>query len=87
MNQKNELVVIMCPPYSEYKEPPKDHSHSELFDCPKCKQKMWLSEKKKGVLMFSSCLGKDILLGCYECIKKYAEENVEQFLNTKRVDL
>jgi len=68
-----DLAIIICPPYPEYKEAPKDQSHSELRDCPKCKEKMWLSEKKKGVLMFASCLGKDIFLSCYDCFKKHAE--------------
>ena len=86
----NEAVVIMCPPYPEYKEPPADHSHSELFDCPKCKGQMWLSEKKKGYIMFSACLKKDIILRCYKCIEKMMREE-EDLLNPGgeiiRVDL
>lgn len=41
-------MVGMGPPLSDYEKPPEDQSHSELFDCPKCNEKMWLSEKKKG---------------------------------------
>ncbi len=40
---------------------------------------MWLSDKKKGHLLFSSCIGKDILLACYDCIKKMAKEEAEFF--------
>ena len=82
-----ECTVIICPPYPEYKEAPTDQSHSELFDCPKCDQKMWLSEKKKGILMFASCIKQDILLACYDCIKKMAKEQPEFFVNSERVDL
>lgn len=82
-----DLVIVMCPPLSSYPEAPKDQSHSELFDCPKCKQKMWLSEKKKGVLMFASCVGKAILLGCYGCIKEKVESESSLFLDSKKVDL
>jgi len=84
---KNDLVIVMCPPYSDYPEAPKDQSHSELFDCPKCKKKMWLSEKKKGLLMFSSCLNKEILLACYHCITKIVEQDPSIFMDSKRVDL
>ena len=87
MKQSNDLVVIMCPPLSDYPEAPKDQSHSELFDCPKCKEKMWLSEKKKGVLMFSSCLEKTILLGCYHCIKQTIERDPSLLIETQKVDL
>lgn len=82
-----DLVIIMCPPYPEYKEAPKDQSHCELFECPKCKEKMWLSEKKKGALMFSSCIGKEILLGCYDCIKKTIESDPSFFTDIKQVNL
>ena len=51
---KKDLVVIACPPHSEYVTQPDDQSHCELFECPKCKSKMWLSKKKKGIIMFAS---------------------------------
>jgi hypothetical protein len=84
---KKDLAVIICPPYPEYKEYPKDQSHSELHDCPKCKNQMWLSDKKKGLLMFSSFLGKEILLACYDCITKIAKENPEFFTDSEEVEL
>lgn len=83
----DELVMVACPPYPEFKEEPPDQPHSELFDCPKCKGKMWLSQKTKGVIMFSACIGKEILLGCYLCIKKLTEQDPDYFLNRKRIDL
>jgi len=83
----NDLVIVMCPPYPEYKEAPKDQSHSELRDCPKCKNQMWLSEKKKGMLLFASCINKEIILACYHCITKMAQEEPELFTESKRVDL
>lgn len=83
----NDLVIVMCPPHSDYPEAPKDQSHSELFDCPKCKNQMWLSKKKKGALMFASCIGKDIILACYHCITKMAEKDPALFLQSKKMDL
>ncbi len=87
MTDSRDLVFVMCPPYPEYKEAPKDQSKSELRDCPKCKNQMWLSQKKKGVLMFASCLGRDIILACYHCITKMAQETPEMFIDSHKVDL
>jgi len=80
-------IVIMCPPHSDYKEAPKDQPNSELRDCPKCKAKMWLSGKKKGILLFASCLEKNILLGCYHCITRIVEEDQSLFMGSKKVDI
>ncbi len=82
-----DLVVVMCPPLSDYKEYPKDQSHSELRECPKCKNQMWLSDKKKGVLMFASCLNKEIILACYHCITKMVEKDPSLFTDSKKMDL
>ncbi len=75
MKASKDLVVVMCPPYPEYQEKPADHSESRLINCPMCNEKMWLSNKKEFYLMFSSYSGKEILLGCYNCITKEFEEN------------
>jgi hypothetical protein len=83
----NDLVIIMCPPLSDYPEQPKDQSHCEIYDCPRCKGKMWLSEKKKGVLLFSAVAGKEILLACYDCIKRLAQEDPELFHDHEMVRL
>jgi len=83
----NDLAIFACLPLCDFKETPKDQSKSELFDCPKCKQKMWLSEKKKGLILFFSGIGKEILLCCYHCIKKYAQDNREDFLSAKKVEI
>lgn len=79
--------MIMCPPLSDYSEPPKDHSHSELYDCPGCKQKMWLSDKKKGILAITSALNNEIILRCYLCITKIAEENPGFFKDSIDIEL
>ena len=83
----NDLVVFMCPPYPKHKNPPSDHSKSELRDCPKCNGKMWLSDKKKGALLFASCLNKEVLLGCYDCIKDMIVKKYSIFDETMRLDI
>lgn len=86
-DSKKDLVIIMCPPLDDHPEAPKDQSQCELFDCPKCKNKMWLSEKKKGALMFSACHDNEILLCCYHCLKKMVKEDPDFFSDHIRVDL
>lgn len=87
MSKKSELVIVPCPSYPEYKEAPSDQSVSELFDCPKCDGKMWLSQKKKGILMFSACLNREIYLACYDCIRKLAKERPDLIRASERMDL
>lgn len=71
------LVVIVCPPLSYYPEAPKDQSYSELVDCPKCSNKMWLSAKKKALLEVHSMFNDEILLACYNCFTKIVRKGPE----------
>lgn len=87
MTNKKDLVIVVCPPHSDYPEAPKDQSTSELVECPKCDKLMWLSQKKKGALMFSSCLDKNIILACYHCITKMVEKDPSLIFGSKRVNL
>lgn len=70
-----DLLIIMCPPLADYPEAPKDQSHSELCDCPRCGEKMWLSEKKNNLL--SSCPAKEteLLILCYRCLTYMAKKD------------
>jgi hypothetical protein len=79
----NDLVIVMMPPYPKYETAPEDQPNSELWDCPKCNKKCWLSGKKKGLLMFHSCAGDDIFLACYDCITKKAQEDPSFFTNSE----
>lgn len=85
--KENDLVMFPCPDLKSYPEAPKDQSESELFDCPKCKDKMWLSVKKKGYLMFSAALGKKIVLACYPCITEMAENDRALILDAKQLNI
>ncbi len=84
---KKELVMIMCPDLKSYPEAPKDQSASDLFDCPKCKEKMWLSDKKKGVILFSSAIGRDVVLACYPCMTEMAINDHASILDAKVINL
>lgn len=76
-------VYIACPPLSEFEEAPKDQPNCQLTDCPKCKEKMWLSGKKRGVLMFAAVSNRDIYLACYKCFEQYAKDNPKIIRHTK----
>lgn len=82
---KKDCAIIMCPPLCDYPEAPNDQPGCELFDCPKCNNKMWLSEKKRGLLLFSSCANKFIFLACYNCIKEKAKSDPYFFGDHERV--
>lgn len=83
----NPLAMFPCPDLKSYPEAPKDQSHSELFDCPKCKDKMWLSEKKKGAILFCAAIGKEIVLACYPCMTEMALNDHAMILDAKKIEL
>jgi len=83
----NDLNIVMCPPLSSYETPPPDQPGCELFDCPKCKQPMWLSKKKRGMLLFLSLSNKEIMLCCYHCLKDYVTENAHEFRDIEAVNI
>lgn len=82
-----ELAMFPCPPLRDYPEQPKDQSLCSLFDCPSCKQQMWLSEKKKGALMFCAAIKKPIVLACYDCMTKMAEQDRALILDATKLEL
>ena len=86
MDNEN-MAIIMCPPLSLYPEQPSDISKCELVDCPKCNEKMWLSEKKKEWEKISMMMGKEILKCCFNCLKKIVRENPEMIKSHVRVDI
>ena len=77
----NDLIIIMLPPFSEFKEAPKDQSASRLIDCPECKQKCWISEKKSELFLDHYLLKNEILMTCYHCITKRAKTDPDFFKN------
>jgi len=87
VKKEKDLVMFPCPDLKSYPEAPADQSESELFDCPKCKEKMWLSVKKKGYITFCAVLNKKIVLACYPCIKEMAENDHALILDAKQVNI
>lgn len=82
-----DAVMIMCPTLADYKEAPIDQSPCEPFDCPKCKEKMWLSAKKKGVILFAALVEREVILACYNCITKMAEAGELPLLDAQQINL
>lgn len=70
-----DIHIFICPPLAEYPQAPSDHSASELIDCPKCNEKMWLSIKKKNMIKKIKKNKTELFLGCYSCFVKFAQEN------------
>jgi hypothetical protein len=84
---KKDCAIIMCPPFSDYPEAPEDQPDCQLFKCPMCLCKMWVSEKKRGVLNYDSSINKEIFISCYHCFEDMAEKDPEFILNANRVDI
>ena len=82
-----DVVVLFCAPFSLHPEQPTDQSKSELVDCATCKEKMWLSKKKKHMANLAYGLGKEILMECYICFKKRVKEDPSIMLDSLRIDL
>ena len=70
----NNCSIITCPPLADYKLQPADHSASTTMDCPRCKNKMWISVKKKSVIKMAKNAGHTIILVCYHCIEQVLKE-------------
>ena len=70
-------LIIVCPPYPQFKEAPLDQPGSTLFACPRCKDQMWLSKYKKSLLLFYSLQPVHLILRCYDCAEKMASEEPE----------
>ncbi len=82
-----DILIIFCPPLSQYESQPNDQSKCELIDCPNCKKPMWLSEKKKGAIAVSYEFKKDILLLCYICMKEKIMKNPDIMKDHKLINL
>jgi hypothetical protein len=63
-------ATLFCDPLSLYHEPPKRKEKYQLFDCPQCDDKMWVSEKKKELIKIID----DLLLICRLCFDKKLDE-------------
>ncbi len=79
------VCVLFCPPLSKFKEQPIDMSRCELVDCPKCNEKMWLSEKKKSIKLFCEENKKEFIFCCYDCFEEMVKQIKESV--SVRVDI
>lgn len=79
-------LFVFCPPLSAYPEQPKDQSKCELIDCPQCKQKMWLSAKKKAMMSLLS-REREHKLFCYPCILEYVRKNPDVVDELQQINL
>ena len=73
----NDLVLVFCPPLSKYQEQPKDMSKCIIIDCPECKNKMWLSEKKEEIIKIAKIKKSNVVCVCYDCFLFIAKDHPE----------
>lgn len=53
----------------------KEQPGIELFDCPECLKKMWVSKKKRKLLKTCQQNNVDYLYACWNCMKEDFSEN------------
>jgi len=70
----SNIMVVMCPPFSKYPIPPDDQPGCVEEICNHCKNKMWVSAKKR--LIISAAPIERLLVACYDCIEKMAKAQV-----------
>ncbi len=75
--KNNDVIVLFCAPHSKYPDVPKDYSNSILVDCPHCKLKMWLSEKKESIKKLAEAMEKEIIFACFDCFMELAKKHPE----------
>jgi hypothetical protein len=71
---ENKIAIVPCPPVKHYAVQPQDQSKCTKENCAYCGQEMWLSEKKKIIIMARHLMEKETWVGCYDCFLKTALE-------------
>lgn len=62
--EEKNLFVIAGTPFRDFPQPPSDQPGSELVKCPQCNKKMWLSKKKRQMILSMN----DLFVACWYCI-------------------
>jgi hypothetical protein len=62
----NDKVYIQCPSLNYFPEL-SEGVEADLVECPKCKKPMWLTARKKKLIVFAALADKDIVLACFDC--------------------
>lgn len=63
-------ATLFCEPLSLYHEPPKRKEKYQLFDCPSCDDRMWVSDKKQDLVRIMD----NVVLICSICFDKRMED-------------
>ena len=66
-----KFIYVACVPVSFIANQPPDQSPCTIQDCPHCKAKMWVSEKKRAFQKYNP---KKVKIYCGECIAKAAQK-------------
>ncbi len=78
----DETGYVICPPLSDYPQPPRDQPGCELEKCPHCSEKMWISAKKRNLRNDKIISPENIY--CYTCMYKKAEKDPSFLIGSER---
>ncbi len=68
MDDEN-LFIIPGMPFKDFPEAPEDHPGSKLTKCKYCDEKMWISEKKRLLIIEKP----DAFIACWLCLLDMAK--------------
>lgn len=78
---KSNKTLIGCIPLSAHPTHPTDQTPCVIWDCPTCKEPMWVSELKRG----HQAAHPDVVeIDCMRCI---AKESIKKGVEVEMVDL
>lgn len=78
---KDILYIVLCHPYSKFKNKPNDISRASLVKCPNCDGKMWFSIKKKEIIFEYKKRKLHYIFECHDCFEFRVKNNKESFEN------
>lgn len=81
--EEQHLFIIPCPPIKDFPEAPEDQPSSEIVKCKHCDKGMWLSKKKRLLIMEKP----DAFVSCWHCLLDMAEKGEMKFEKMIRVNI
>ena len=78
-----QIFIIPGMPFADFQFPPIGQPGSELSNCKYCGKKMWLSEKKRALIMEMP----DAYIGCWHCLLELAKTGVFKASELMRMDI
>lgn len=81
--EDENLFIIPGMPFKDFPQAPEDHPGSKLVKCKHCDKQMWLSEKKRLLIMEHP----DPFVACWHCLLDLAKKGEMKCDKLFRIDI